>query len=58
MLRKPTQAELDAAKREVPVHQPATEMYRESWCVLNPRGREVSYGSYEEALAAARTGIY
>ena len=58
MLRKPTKAELEAARREIPVHQPATDMYRESWVVLNPRGHEVGYGSYEEALAAAQTGIY
>ena len=58
MLRKPTKAELEAAKREIPAHQPATDMYRESWSVLNPRGSEVCYGSYEEALAAAQTGVY
>ena len=58
MLREPTRAELEAAKREIPVHHPATDMYRESWAVLNPRGTEVYYGSYEVARAAAQTGIY
>jgi hypothetical protein len=56
--RQPTQAELNAAKREIPVHHPATSLYRESWSVRNPRGSEIHYGSRDEAETAARTGIY
>jgi hypothetical protein len=58
MLPKPSAQDLAEARKSKPVHQPATAEYRESWSVLNPRGSEVCYGSYEEALAAAQTGIY
>jgi hypothetical protein len=56
--REPSEAQLEAARKARPVHHPATEEYRESWSVANPRGADIYYGSYEEALAAARTGIY
>lgn len=58
MLRKPTAQELADAKKARPAHHPETAMFRESWSVTNPRGSDVYYGSYEEALAAAQTGIY
>ena len=58
MLPKPTAQQLADAKKSRPVHCPATAEFRESWSVLNPRGREIHYGSEEEALAAAQTGIY
>ena len=58
MLRKPTEQELADAKKSKPVHHAATAEYRESWSVVGPRGNDVHYGSYEDALAAAQTGIY
>ena len=58
MLPEPNAQQLADAKKSRPAHHPETEMFRESWSVLNPRGREAHYGSYEEALAAAQTGIY
>ena len=58
MQRKPTAQELAGARKARPVHHPATAMLRESWSVTNPRGVDIHYGSYEEALAAAQAGIY
>ena len=55
---EPTAQELADAKKSKPVHHPATAEYRESWSVVNPRGSDVHYGSPEDALAAAQTGIY
>jgi hypothetical protein len=56
--RKPTAAQMREASKQTPVHHEATTVLRESWSVLNPYGREVHYGSYEDALTAAQTGIY
>jgi hypothetical protein len=58
MLRKPTAAELAEARKAEPVFHPATPVYRASWSVANPRGAEIHYPTREDALAAARTGIY
>jgi hypothetical protein len=58
MLPPPTAAELEAARNSKSVRHPATAEHRESWSVVNPRGREVHYGTAEEAAGAAATGIY
>ena len=58
MLRTPTATELAEAKKSKPVHHAATDQYRESWSILNPRGAEIHYGSREDAELAAETGIY
>jgi hypothetical protein len=55
---EPTARDLADAKKSQPVHHPETDIYRESWSVVNPRGHDVYFGSYDEALAAAQTGIY
>ena len=53
-----TASEVEEAKKSKPVHHAATAEYRESWSVVNPRGSEIHYGSFEEAELAAQTGIY
>lgn len=56
--REPTEQELADARQAKPKHHPATADLRESWSVTNPRGAEIHYGTYEDALLAAQTGIY
>lgn len=43
---------------QTPVHHPATELFRESWSVLNPRGVEIHYPSKQEAIDAYTYGIW
>lgn len=58
MTASPSAAELAEARKARPRHHPATAEYRESWSVTNPNGHEICYPGYDEALSAARTGIY
>ena len=58
MLRTPTASEISEAKKSKPAYHPATAVLRASWSVVNPRGSEIHYGTEDEALLAAQTGIY
>jgi hypothetical protein len=40
---------LMASQAQKPTYHPATAYYGESWSVINPNGREIHFGTPEEA---------